>query len=112
MKGETAMKNKRRLTNLIMICLISLLVLLAGCGVPAPPPTEPPPTTEPPPSTEPLPTEPPHEQPPPPEFEIDTEGYSCEDIEPIEDEVQVASNGIFIDGQLLLRGLYRRSETP
>jgi hypothetical protein len=50
-------------------------------------------------------TEPPLDQPPPPkEEEVDPEGFTCEDAAPTPNETQVASNGSFIDGQLLLRG--------
>jgi subtilisin family serine protease len=87
MKGETAMENKRRWRNLIILGLILILLLvLALCRAPGAP------------STEPL------DQPPPPEEEIDTKGFTCEEVAPTPNETQVSSNGNFIDAQLLLRG--------
>jgi subtilisin family serine protease len=81
------MENKRRWVKLITLCLISLIVGSAARGVPAP-----------------LPTEPLSTQPLPPPLQTNPRGYVCEDVKAIDGEIQMASNGIFVDGQLLLRG--------
>lgn len=81
------MENKRHWTKLITLCLISLLVGSAARSVPAS-----------------LLSEPLSTQPLPPQLQTNPTGYGCEDVKPIDSEIQVASNGIFVDRQLLLRG--------
>jgi subtilisin family serine protease len=84
MKGETAMENKRRWRNLIILGLILILLLvLALCRAPGAP--SPNPTTE---------------IEPPPELKTDSTTFKCDDLVPISEEPQTAS----IKDQLLLRG--------
>jgi subtilisin family serine protease len=76
------MENKHRLTISMTILILLIVVLVSNC-LPGPP-TEP--------ST----------QPPPPELDTEVDSFSCEEGQAVENAD--GSNGVFIEGQLILTG--------